>query len=243
MADSPELINFQLIKPALAQLTDLLTITTTYVDQYYNIFLNPTPIASLPIKAYGSSGNIETINIPNLAYLRQICLSGSGNPEGIVTAPIGTLYLDTNAIPEALYIKTGDDTLSITNTDWVNIILTPEFTSTVNDIYDQLNSIQSSIQSELRLVPNRAFPVYADGETFNVNQSYTLTQSGWLELSNTSNPITITTSIFDGTGEPTIDVTHTVGNYALIPVLSGLTFIVTTADTTITLYPLSYTGD
>lgn len=242
MADSPELINFQLIKPALAQLTDLLTITDTYIDQYYNIFLNPTPIPSLEIKAYGSSGNIETITIPNLAYLRQICLSGSGNPESVVTAPIGTLYLDTNATPEALYVKTGDNTLPITNTDWVNVILNTKYTNDINDIYDQLNSLQNSIEVESQLVPNRAFPLYANGETLTVNEYHTLTQSGWLELSNTSSPITITTSIFNGTGEPTIDVMHNVGNYALMPVLSGLTFIVTTAGTTITLYPLSYQG-
>lgn len=242
MADSPELINFQLIKPALAQLTDLLTITDTYIDQYYNIFLNPTPIPSLEIKAYGSSGNIETISIPNLAYLRQICLSGSGNPEGVVTAPIGTLYLDTSVIPEVLYVKTGDDTLPITNTEWESVILNTKYTNDITDIYNQINTLQNYIDNEFQLVPNRAFPVYANGETFNVNQSYTLTQSGWLELSNTSNPITITTSEFNGTGEPTIDVTHTVGNYVLMPVLSGLTFIVTTAGTTITLYPLSYQG-
>lgn len=239
------LINFQLIKPALAQLTDLLTITDTLVDQYYNIFLNPTPIEEVEIKVYGSSGNIQTINVPNLAYLRQICTIGTGSPEGYVEAPVGSFYLDIQTGQEpSLYIKTGELVTPVTNTDWLELSTITD----INNAIDQLNQYQQQVDEMLNqamlTTVSRVFPDYANVDTATysaLNTQYTLTDTGWVELSNSSNSISVTISTFNGTGEPTIDrVLANVGNYVMLPMTSGTMFTVTTAGTNIAFYPVLY---
>lgn len=249
MADTSdiELINFELIKPALAQLTDLLTITTSWVNQYYNIFLNTTPIDNIEIKVYGASGNIETITIPNLSYLRQICTIGTGNPEGSIEAPVGALYLNTQTgIEPELYIKTGELVTPVTNTGWLQLSTVTDVENALQQLEEYQAQVKSLISSNMLTVVNRVFPDYVNGDNTSyaeVNTRHTLTQTGWLELSNSTTPITVTLYYFNGTGEPDTEITKTVGNYALLPLVSGTIFKVTTADTNIVFYPVLYTGD
>ena len=133
--------NNEMYKPAIVQLTELMTITGTYVDQYYNIFLNPEPIAEVELKAYGTDGEITTIKIPNLAYLRQNCILGEGTPEGVVSAPLGTFYLDTTVETNGLYVKQGNE-LEISNTGW-GLIATAE---QLQEAIEQVNEIADNIQ-------------------------------------------------------------------------------------------------
>lgn len=136
--------NLELYKPAIAQLTDLLTITGTYVDQYYNVFLNPEPMDNIEIKAYGSDGEIQTVIIPNLAYLRQNCIMGNGSPEGVVEAPLGTFYLDTSVETNGLYIKQGN-TLEVSNTGW-GLLATAE---AMADLIQQIDNLEDEVDNKI----------------------------------------------------------------------------------------------
>ena len=136
--------NIEVLKPAVAMLTDLLTITGTYVDQYYNVFLNPTPMDNIEIKAYGSDGLITTVEIPNLAYLRQNCIIGEGSPEGVVEAPLGTFYLDSTVATGGLYIKQGNE-IEISNTGWA-LLCTQE---TLQNIQDEIENLRETLTEEV----------------------------------------------------------------------------------------------
>ena len=102
----------------IENLTELLQNTVNMTSVFYDIFLNPTPM-DVELKQYNSNGDLVTITIPNRAKDRSIALTGTGSPEGTVTANIGTSYVDTTS--DTVYFKaTGTG-----NTGWV-IVLTQE---------------------------------------------------------------------------------------------------------------------
>ena len=235
MADNDtSVINFELIKPALAQLTDLLAITGTYVDQYYNVFLNPTPMNNIIIKAYGANGKIQEIQIPNLAYLRQACMVGVGKPEGVVEAPLGTFYLNMSTGFDAeIYVKQGSE--NVDSTGWLQLstfVAMQEALNSVNQIAQDLeDSVQQVSDSVINLqsnIPLYCFPVFSNSTAIALNSDVTTTEYGWLELSNTTSQISVS---IDG-------ATHNVGNYAFIPLLTGTVVNVATADTTAIFYKI-----
>jgi microcystin-dependent protein len=69
---------------------------------YYDMFINPVPM-DITFQRYNDQGVLENITLPNRAKDHQDTLTGQGAPEGIVSADIGVLYLDTTS--QDLYFK------------------------------------------------------------------------------------------------------------------------------------------
>jgi hypothetical protein len=69
---------------------------------YYDMFLNPTPMY-IDLERYDENGVLGTIPLPNRAMDRILILTGSGDPNGNVSANIGTIYLDIDK--KDLYVK------------------------------------------------------------------------------------------------------------------------------------------
>ena len=75
-------------------LAELLTNTVNMTSIYYDIFLNPEPM-DVELQMYNDENELVTITIPNRAKDKAMAYSGSGSPEGIVEAPVGSAYVDT----------------------------------------------------------------------------------------------------------------------------------------------------
>lgn len=69
---------------------------------YYDMFINPVPM-DITFQRYNDQGVLENITLPNRAKDHQDTLTGQGAPEGIVSADVGVLYLDTTS--QDLYFK------------------------------------------------------------------------------------------------------------------------------------------
>lgn len=81
---------------------------------YYDMFINPNPM-DITFQRYDDQGALETITLPNRAKDRQNLLTGSGSPEAVVPAGVGTYYLDV--LSQNLYFKgSGTDAYG-----WVEI--------------------------------------------------------------------------------------------------------------------------
>ena len=96
-------------------LAELLTNSVNVTDIYYDLFINPEPM-DITLQQYNSENQLIEVTIPNRAKDRQIALSGVGTPEGNVTAPLGTFYVDTQT--NIVYIKINN----VGNTGWNQIL-------------------------------------------------------------------------------------------------------------------------
>ncbi len=112
-------------------LTELLTNTVNMTSVFYDIFLNPVPM-DVTFQQYNDNNELITVTIPNRAKDRQIALTGAGSPEGVVSAPIGTAYVDT--LNEDIYFKMSGDDAS----GWVQFI-------TFQDLNEAVEEIESEI--------------------------------------------------------------------------------------------------
>ena len=74
---------------------------------YYDMFLNPIPM-DVTFQRYDDTGALETITLPNRAKDVQSTLTGNGNPNGLVSAGVGTFYLDTSNY-DLYYKSSGSD--------------------------------------------------------------------------------------------------------------------------------------
>ena len=74
---------------------------------YYDMFINPVPM-DVTFQRYDDTGKLETITIPNRAKDAQATLTGAGDPNGSVSANVGTFYLDT-ANYDLYYKSSGSD--------------------------------------------------------------------------------------------------------------------------------------
>lgn len=83
-------------------MTRLLTNYTELINNFYDVFFNPTPM-EVTMKWSDQNGNINTVVIPNRAKDREYILNGQGSPEGVVVASAGTLYQDL--LNGEVYIK------------------------------------------------------------------------------------------------------------------------------------------
>ena len=81
----------------LTELIDMLSELFTNMNNldrlYYDMFFNTTPM-DLTLQRYDENGVLQTYVIPNRAKDAANTLTGMGNPEGQVVAPIGKLYID-----------------------------------------------------------------------------------------------------------------------------------------------------
>ena len=119
----------------MIKLSELLTNTTGIIHQYFNMFLNPTPM-DIELAQYDSDGILRTYTIPNRAK-DTICLVGAGNPEDKIFAVMGQLYLDVD--DGTPYIK---KTEFDQNRGWVSLKL-PNFSEPLS--YDNYNNTLSII--------------------------------------------------------------------------------------------------
>ena len=87
-------------------LAELLTNTVDMTAVFYDIFLNPNPM-DVELKMYDDNNQLITVVIPNRAKDRITPYVGSGSPEGVVAAPIGSAYVDT--LTSTVYYKVSGE--------------------------------------------------------------------------------------------------------------------------------------
>ena len=81
------------LKDVSKDLAELLTNSVNMVDKYYEIFFDQTP-HYVELEQYDKNGILRTTLIPNRAMDKSVALSGAEDPEGVVDAVIGTLYVN-----------------------------------------------------------------------------------------------------------------------------------------------------
>ena len=88
-------------------LAELLTNSVDLAAVFYDIFLNPQPM-DVNIQMFDDNNQLITVTIPNRAKDRITPYVGESSPEGIVEAPIGSVYVDT--LTSTVYYKvSGSD--------------------------------------------------------------------------------------------------------------------------------------
>ena len=93
-------------------LTQLSTNYSGIVNSYYNIFFNPTPM-DVPLQMYNDEGTLVEVLVPNRAKDKSYIYNGSGSPEGMQVASVGSVYQDL--VGGSLYIKQfGNDSFGWT---------------------------------------------------------------------------------------------------------------------------------
>ena len=108
----------------LSNLCELLTNTVNMTSVFYDVFLNPNPM-DVTLEQYDDNNELIKVTIPNRAKDKILSKIGEGNPEGEVTAPAGTMYID--ALTSRIYVKvSGDDAFGwvplITSDDIIEIL-------------------------------------------------------------------------------------------------------------------------
>ena len=58
------------------------------------MFLNPVAM-DLNLERYNENGELVVVTLPNVAKMRVNAYSGEGNPNGVQSASVGALYVDT----------------------------------------------------------------------------------------------------------------------------------------------------
>lgn len=94
-----EVASFDQIATILSQLA---TNYSNLYSDYFNLFYSNIP-ADVSIQYYDDAGTLRTITIPNRAKDREYILNGEGNPEGNISALIGSIYQDL--VNGEVYIK------------------------------------------------------------------------------------------------------------------------------------------
>ncbi len=75
-------------------LAELLTNTVNMTSVFYDIFLNPNPM-DVTFQMFNKDNELIDVTIPNRAKDRITPYIGEDSPEGVVAAPIGSVYVDT----------------------------------------------------------------------------------------------------------------------------------------------------
>ncbi len=86
----------------IENITELLTNSVNITDKFYDIFFNPEPM-DVTFEQYNDDNKLVEVTIPNRAKDLKNIKVGSRNPEGQVSAEVGTLYINSS-VPQ-LYIK------------------------------------------------------------------------------------------------------------------------------------------
>ena len=109
----------------LEDVVNLLTILFTNLNNqnkiYYDMFLNPTPM-DLELERYDENGELTTVTLANRAKDRILSYSGTGSPNGVQVATVGSLYIDTEE--GSMYFKaSGTDAYG-----WILVWTSKNFT-------------------------------------------------------------------------------------------------------------------
>lgn len=104
MADNinEKLQNARTMEDIVNLLSILFTNLNNQNEMYYDMFLNPVAM-DLNLERYDENGQLVTVTLPNVAKMRINAYSGEGNPNGIQSASVGSLYVDTST--RSIYYK------------------------------------------------------------------------------------------------------------------------------------------
>lgn len=123
MADSTteRLKNVRTLEDIVNLLTILFTNLNNQNEIYYDMFLNPNPM-DIELQRYNENGELVTVTLANRAKDRILSYSGTGSPNGVQVATVGSLYIDTEK--GSLYFKAnGTDAYG-----WVLVWTSKNFT-------------------------------------------------------------------------------------------------------------------
>ena len=85
---------------------------------YYTIFIDPVPKDNIELERYDENGQLGVITLKNRAADMRLTIVGAGEPNGIVSAALGTFYLDVDT-GFIWYKATG--TTDVDNQGWAAI--------------------------------------------------------------------------------------------------------------------------
>ena len=104
MADNTteKLKNVRTLEDIVNLLTILFTNLNNQNEIYYDMFLNPNPM-DVKLERYDENGELVTVTLANRAKDRILSYSGTGSPNGVQVATVGSLYIDTDK--GSLYFK------------------------------------------------------------------------------------------------------------------------------------------
>lgn len=166
----------------IENLTELLQNTVNMTSVFYDIFLNPTPM-DVELQQYNSDGELVTVTIPNRAKDRSIALSGTGSPEGVVTANVGTSYVDV--ANEVVYFKAVGNG----NTGWI-VVLTQNGVERYVRSYLTSNNFMTEDDVNRYLIDNNYVTTTSLATTLNAYKPTipmsTVTTSGTINLDDNS---------------------------------------------------------
>lgn len=101
---SERLKNVRTLEDIVNLLTILFTNLNNQNEIYYDMFINPEP-KDIELERYDENGELVTVTLANRAKDRIISYSGSGSPNGVQAAPVGSLYIDVDS--GSLYVKSA----------------------------------------------------------------------------------------------------------------------------------------
>lgn len=159
-------------------LTELLQNTVNMTSVFYDIFINPVPM-DVTLEQYNSDGELISVTVPNRAKDLQRALIGTGDPEGVVSASEGTLYVDE--VSQTVYVKADGNEA----TGW-KIILTEDGVYTYvrkcleESGYIDIPTLQNYLEDNKYTTETRVEEMIAGGST--VTWLYTLPSSGTILL-------------------------------------------------------------
>jgi hypothetical protein len=97
------------------QTSELLTDYANLLRTWFTMFYDPTP-QDITLRLYDDEGNLQSYTFPNRSKDFTYILNGSGTPQGIKTAVVGSIYQDI--LNGEVYIKNSIST----DTNWTKVI-------------------------------------------------------------------------------------------------------------------------
>ena len=85
-------------------------------QNWFKVFYDSTPDGNIQLTFFDEEGNLKSYTTCNRAYDRNFRIQGEGEPEGKVSAPIGTIYQDTKN--GAIYFKATQEENDVSPYGW-----------------------------------------------------------------------------------------------------------------------------
>ena len=190
-------------------LAELLTNTVDMAGVFYDIFINPTPM-DVELKMFDDNNRLITVVVPNRAKDRITPYTGQGSPEGVVSAPIGSVYVDI-AASTVFYKVSGSG-----NTGWSAIIS------------------QSAMETYIRnYLESRGYLTSSSLNTY-------LTDNGYVTTATTGNLSSLTTTVKTNLVGAINDVNATIGDLSHLGTLDKSSIVNALNEVLATAAPTSF---
>lgn len=112
------LSNVRTLEDIVGILSILFNNMNTISRNYYDIFLNDTPM-KVPVKLYDDNGVIQNREIPNVASFKTTAKYGTINPEDAISGNIGDLYINIANEAQDLFFKASS---TAPTEGWVQVV-------------------------------------------------------------------------------------------------------------------------